>query len=48
MNPSGTLVRAEAIASAERDEAGRVTLKMRGPADKLIASRLHAHRFKAM
>jgi DNA-binding LytR/AlgR family response regulator len=44
----GTVVRAEAIASAEREESGRVTLKLRGRPEKLVVSRLHAHRFKAM
>jgi DNA-binding LytR/AlgR family response regulator len=44
----GTVVRAEAIASAERDEGGHVTLRLQGRADKLIVSRLYAHRFKAM
>ena len=44
----GTVVRAEAIASAERDEAGRVTLKLQGRPEKLVVSRLYAHRFKAM
>jgi DNA-binding LytR/AlgR family response regulator len=44
----GTVVRADAIASALRDEAGKVTLTLRGHADKLTVSRLYAHRFKAM
>jgi DNA-binding LytR/AlgR family response regulator len=44
----GTVVRADAIASAERDESGRVTLKLQGRPDKLVVSRLYAHRFKAM
>lgn len=44
----GTVVRAEAIASAERNESGHVTLKMQGRPDKLVVSRLYAHRFKAM
>ena len=44
----GTVVRADAIASAERDEAGRIALKLQGRADKLVVSRLYAHRFKAM
>lgn len=44
----GTVVRAESIASAEREESGRVTLKLQGRPDKLIVSRLYAHRFKAM
>jgi DNA-binding LytR/AlgR family response regulator len=44
----GTVVRAEAIASAEREESGRVTLKLLGRPERLVVSRLHAHRFKAM
>jgi DNA-binding LytR/AlgR family response regulator len=44
----GTVVRAEAIASAEREESGRVTLKLQGRPEKLVVSRLYAHRFKAM
>ncbi len=44
----GTVVRAEAIASAEREESGRVTLKLQDRPEKLVVSRLHAHRFKAM
>jgi len=44
----GTVVRADAIASAERDEAGRVTLKLQGRPERLVVSRLYAHRFKAM
>jgi DNA-binding LytR/AlgR family response regulator len=44
----GTVVRAEAIASAERDESGKVTLRLQGRPEKLSVSRLHAHRFRAM
>jgi DNA-binding LytR/AlgR family response regulator len=44
----GTVVRSDAIASAERDESGRVTLKLQGRPDKPVVSRLYAHRFKAM
>ena len=44
----GTVVRADAIASAERDESGKVTLHLQGRPEKLVVSRLHAHRFKAM
>ena len=44
----GTVVRADAIASAEREESGRVTLKLHGRPEKLVVSRLHANRFKAM
>jgi DNA-binding LytR/AlgR family response regulator len=44
----GTVVRADAIATALRDESGKVHLTLRGHADKLFASRLYAHLFKAM
>jgi DNA-binding LytR/AlgR family response regulator len=44
----GIVVRAEKIAAAEREESGRVTLKLQGRPDKLVVSRLYAHRFKAM
>ncbi len=44
----GTVVRAEKIAAAEREDSGRVTLKLQGRPDKLVVSRLYAHRFKAM
>ena len=44
----GTVVRADAIASAVRDESGKLTLSLRGSSDKLVASRLYAHLFKAM
>ncbi|MEP7139049.1 MAG: LytTR family DNA-binding domain-containing protein [Caldimonas sp.] len=44
----GTVVRAEAIASAERDESGKVTLRLSGRPEKLVVSRLHTQRFKAM
>ena len=44
----GTVVRADAIATAVREESGKVTLTLRGVKDKLTASRLYAHRFKPM
>ena len=44
----GTVVRADAIATAVRDESGKVNLTLRGHTDKLVASRLYAHLFKAM
>jgi DNA-binding LytR/AlgR family response regulator len=44
----GTVVRSDAIATALRDEAGKVTLTLRGHADRLAVSRLSAHRFKPM
>jgi len=44
----GTVVRADAIARAERDEAGRVTLVLRDRPERLAVSRLYAHRFRPM
>jgi DNA-binding LytR/AlgR family response regulator len=44
----GTVVRCDAIATATRDESGRVTLTLRGHSDRLSVSRLYAHLFKAM
>ena len=44
----GTVVRADAIASALRDETGKLTLTLAGHPDRLSVSRLYAHRFKAM
>ncbi len=44
----GTVVRAEAVASATRDEAGKLTLALRGHPDRLAVSRLYHHLFKAM
>ncbi len=44
----GTVVRADAIASALREESGKVTLTLRGHPDRLSASRLYAHLFRAM
>ena len=43
-----TVVRAEAIATALRDDSGRVGLTLRGHPARLAVSRLYAHRFKAM
>jgi DNA-binding LytR/AlgR family response regulator len=44
----GTVVRAEAIESVLRDEAGKLCLVLRGRPEKLQVSRLYAHLFKAM
>jgi DNA-binding LytR/AlgR family response regulator len=44
----GTVVRADAIATAARDESGKIHLTLRGHADRLVASRLYAGLFKAM
>ena len=45
----GTVVRATAIDAVLRDDAcARLTLTLRGRADRFAVSRLHAHLFKAM
>ena len=44
----GTVVRADAIAAVHRDEAGKLSLTLRGRPEKLAVSRLYAHLFKAM
>lgn len=44
----GTVVRSDAIESAVRDESGKLTLALRGHADRLSVSRLYTHLFKAM
>ena len=44
----GTVVQARKIATAERQESGKVVLTLRERADKLVASRLYAHLFKGM
>ena len=44
----GVLVRASAIARAQRDDAGRITLHLRGHAEKLPVSQAYAWRFKPM
>jgi DNA-binding LytR/AlgR family response regulator len=44
----GTVVQARCVASARREESGKVTLALKGSADKLTASRLYAHLFKGM
>lgn len=44
----GTVVRATAMVSAMRDEAGRLHLQLRERPERLAVSRLYAHRFKAM
>jgi DNA-binding LytR/AlgR family response regulator len=43
-----TLVRASLIEAVHRDEAGRLTLSLRGRAEKLSISRLYTGLFKAM
>lgn len=44
----GTVVRADAVARATRDEAGKLWLHLRGSTERLAVSRLYAHLFKAM
>ena len=44
----GSIVRVSAIASAERDDAGRIRLSLRGSSKKLPVSRQFAHLFKQM
>jgi DNA-binding LytR/AlgR family response regulator len=44
----GTVVRAAAIDSVTRDEAGKLHLALKGRAEKLPVSRLYAHLFRAM
>ena len=44
----GTVVRALAIESVTRDEAGKTFLNLRGLKEKFVVSRLYAHLFKAM
>jgi len=44
----GTVVRASAIESANRDEAGKLFLRLRGRAESWSVSRLYAARFRAM
>ena len=43
-----TLVRASAIATAVRDELGKLHLNLHGRPERLAVSRLYAHMFKAM
>jgi len=42
------VVRADAIDTVSRDEAGKMHLTLRGRKDKLAVSRLYGHLFKAM
>jgi DNA-binding LytR/AlgR family response regulator len=44
----GTVVQARCIVSATRDEAGKVSLQLRGRPEKVPVSRLYAQRFRAM
>jgi DNA-binding LytR/AlgR family response regulator len=44
----GTVVRADAVESVARDDAGKLHLRLRGRQERLPVSRLYAHLFKAM
>ncbi len=44
----GTIVRAGSIDTVTRDEAGKLSLSLRGHTPKIAVSRLYAHLFKAM
>lgn len=44
----GTVVRAEAIESVTRNEAGRMSLRLRARPEAFAVSRLYAERFRAM
>ncbi len=44
----GTVVQARCIATARRDDSGKVFLSLRGRDETLTASRLYAHLFKGM
>ena len=43
-----TIVNSQFIQTATRDESGKLTLKLRGSADKIQVSRVYAHLFKQM
>jgi DNA-binding LytR/AlgR family response regulator len=43
----GTVVRADAVATATRDDSGKVFLTLRQRPGRRVASRLHAHLFRA-
>ncbi|RAS35521.1 LytR/AlgR family response regulator transcription factor [Paraburkholderia bryophila] len=44
----GAVVRCEAIETAQRDDAGKLTLTLRGNPTRLVVSRLYAHLFRGM
>jgi DNA-binding LytR/AlgR family response regulator len=44
----GTVVQADAIDSVHRDEAGKLSLSLRGRPEKLAVSRLYSQQFRAM
>ena len=44
----GTVVQAGAIEAVSRDEAGKLTLSLRGRMEKLSVSRMYSQQFRAM
>ena len=44
----GTVVRARSIASAQREDTGKVILTLKDRPERLVASRLYAHLFRGM
>jgi len=44
----GTVVQARCIATARREETGKVALTLKGRPEKIVASRLYAHLFKGL
>ncbi|WP_213763964.1 LytTR family DNA-binding domain-containing protein [Caballeronia sp. dw_19] len=44
----GSVVHCDAIASAQRDESGKLTLTLREHPDRLVVSRLYADRFRGL
>ena len=44
----GTVVRADATDTVQRDDAGKLHLTLRGCPERLAVSRLYAHLFKAL
>lgn len=44
----GTVVQARCIATARREETGKVTLTLKGRPETIVASRLYAHLFKGL
>ena len=44
----GTIVQAAAIDAVHRDESGKLSLSLRGRAERLLVSRLYAQQFRAL
>ena len=42
------VVRSESIEQVQRDESGKLLLRLRGRPEKIVVSRLYAHLFRAM